>query len=184
MTRRRNPTFEKFRDYVLGAVHDVGNNFTDPKEDWHPVLLMDNVRRVIAVDLRDIFRTKQNKLILPQVLLGLFRSKKPILAGLVLSGWQVKVDPTDPLAGLAVHMIAEFGASTHPARTEVLMVELASQDGRAESWTNDILRYLDKPPVLGEWTKMDAAQGRFGEILRQTFAAVKAQHKPHRPKDG
>jgi hypothetical protein len=154
--KRKKPLpFDRFRDYVLDSARAVGAGFTKPNEDWMPVLMMDNGMKILVVALGDVMRTRQTKSLLPGMLLGLFTTKKPAQAALVLSGWHVQLRQDDPLAELSIDMMGQYGVSAHPDRKELLMVEIAAQDRAAsETYHADISPWGTRcpmSPIQGGW---------------------------------
>ena len=136
------------RKRAQAAVARVGEGFTEPDDDWAPVLFAQDGKGELTVvgfpvlDDRDatvaILRTTLHKV-------GAVRY------ALVLSSWAATSDYVPP--------------SENPERREVLTL-LLSDPETDDFYLAPILRREDAPPRLGEWERLSVYEGRFAGLLR------------------
>jgi hypothetical protein len=176
MTRKRKvPSFERYRGFILGTVRDLAKSFTQPKEDWEPVLhLVTKKSRSVLLSLKEVLADKETKVCLPIVVMDVFKRHRPVLSALVMSCWYVQLVKDDPLLALSLELNAAFGSDAHPNRREIVAVEVASKQGQSETWSALIQRSADKPPTLAAWSKWgEPTGGRIGMLLKDTYSALR-----------
>lgn len=135
---------------------DVQRNFTSPDDDWAPVMIVNGPRgvAVLMVPIGD------DKNLTAAIITEALRSYQATEAALVTSSWTVQRETMSE---------DDLPVSQQPDRKEVLVLTYVSADS-AEMSMADIVRHVDTPPTLGEWSEQMGGpflSGLFADALRK-----------------
>src|SRR5581483_11229225 len=137
----------EWRELILQTARDIGNQFTDPEDDWSPTALIANEEKAGVIPLQEVFADDAGKDDLAGILAEVFRQFKPKAAALVFSGYFATLQQRQRYAHLK--RIKDI-----PGRQEILAIHIVTCDGHEEVWKATILRYKDLPPQLEAWEAM------------------------------
>jgi hypothetical protein len=155
---------------ILKGVEAVGHNFTQPNDDWQPVLFLYSPERGLQIIAIVNFDTAA-KQAFPAMLRALFYEHKPTSAAFVVSIWYVLADlPGAKTAQEAMDLLDGIQPSKHPDRKEAVQVTLC--DGNIEeTWRADIVRHASLPPSLKDWELMDQDSEQGGQLANLLISA-------------
>lgn len=141
----------EFTEKVQFMVRDVGQGFTEPNEDWMPVVItVDEKAKMGVAGVPDFFENSQTKEMFAQVVLpNLLKRFEANRYALVTSAWILRIK-TDEWEEQTKNI--KKSLSEHPDHEECVMLCISDKDGD-EFYSAPILRDGEQPPVLGEWEK-------------------------------
>lgn len=150
--------FEAFRDTVKMGVKVIGESFTNPDDDWTPVLMIWGRKGmdVVGIDGRWFNTTQGKDELAKRVLPREIAKRGATMFAFVQSVWmvQIRVPDDDPEAQVQFEQaLADAQAQRiHQRADRVEMVHLFAADRfRVEMWHAPIARSPFAPPTLGEW---------------------------------
>lgn len=161
-------SFDERVQTVLSHVRAVSESFTEPDEDWRPIVHLYDAEDKITLALLVGFE----KYMWPDVIKALVRKTQAEFAGMVLSSWTMKTPP-EKWPAVQAYLDAGGTLSEHPDRKEVVLVSFADR-GHQQVWEAEIIRYEDRPPTLGEWSLMPDADEIKGELFTMMIDAFAA----------
>lgn len=151
---------------TLGLFDDVAKTaagmseaiFTEPDDDWTPVVFMENAegtRATMPIEQfmeNDQMKDMLTELIIPQTIQK-FGATRVVM---VLSVWSSKLPK-------GVDWRDRPRPSEALDRTEALIVSEYTTEGITRWSSAEIIRHEDSPPTLGEWDEspIDGFEGRF-----------------------
>lgn len=145
----------EFKLSILTTAREIGEDFTDPDDDWMPTLLLSNDEQIKIVGLP--FADEIEKKIMFELLVPQMISKFKINGfGFISSTWVSKY-PKEEMSAEDQALMSEGKRPSgmpeprhDPNRGEALMVCLVTKE-QQESWSAEITRDGVNPPELGEW---------------------------------
>jgi hypothetical protein len=126
------------------GAEEIGRSFTDPNDDWFPVVMIQTGEAIIPV----ILEITDDREATGRGLEALLRNTGAEQAVLVSSSWFVIRGPGD--------ISDSYPVRDQPDRKEVLVMTHVTRDSM-EMIMADIHRHESKPPTLGPWS--DPADG-------------------------
>jgi hypothetical protein len=126
------------------GAEEIGRSFTDPNDDWFPVVMIQTGEAIIPV----ILEITDDREATGRGLEVLLRNTGAEQAVLVSSSWFVIRGPGD--------IGDSYPVRDQPDRKEVLVMTHVTRDSM-EMMMADIHRHESKPPTLGPWS--DPADG-------------------------
>jgi hypothetical protein len=140
--------YRSFTEQTMRLVHMIGCSFTEPSDDWMPVIVVDS-RELGIVPVG--FVMTRNKDAIAMQLARLLRETRAERCAVILSAWTAEVGPewdrVTPAAKLA-------------NRYETVAVTMIDRE-RVEGYSARIRRSEDAPPTLGEWVATTPENGGF-----------------------
>jgi hypothetical protein len=140
------------RNRAQAAVVQVGVGFTQPGDDWAPVMFAQDGKGEVTVVGFPVLDDRDATV---AILKAVLRNVGAVRYAIVLSSWAVTGEDT----------LALGPPSEHPARQEVLTL-LLSDPETDDFYIAPILRGEGAPPRLGEWKRWSSVEGRFAGLLR------------------
>lgn len=142
----RETTRDEFVGQIQDGVRKIAREFTQPDDDWQPVMFLDSDegeqgQRTIAGFAPEFFEDADSKNQLVQAMIKLIEDQKAFRYGLLMTAWLLKVKkgeaPPDEI-------------TDHPDRDEVLILFVGDSDGETH-YTALVLRDGEQPPGLAPW---------------------------------
>lgn len=150
-------------EIATDGVTVIGASFTEPDDDWAPVLILQlkaGKGAVVGIDGNFLASQQSKDLLAHEVIPQAIREFEAIGAAFVSSSWMVASDDR------------KVAPSEHPDREEVVMVT-AMTAGEHAFLMARISRHADRPPELGEFERLPAStdfEGRFVGPIRRALA--------------
>lgn len=157
---------EVVRDAALNGVRVVGDSFTEPDDDWAPVLFAATADKTIGIIGLDP-NLMNDKDFAASVVTESLQQVGATAAALITSAWRSK--QVEELMRLTKGNLRQT-PSEAPDREEIVAVTVMDRES-ASMHVAVIERRDGKPPTLGEWDdigeNVDAAtfSGRFPEAI-------------------
>src|SRR5262245_55162118 len=149
---KADAAYDEFLTLVKEMPRDVGKTFTDPDDDWMPIMVVrtDDGLGVVGFDSEFLADDDSKDVLAEIVIPGMIEQLGASAVALVMSAWSLK-SPEIP----------DVRPSLHPERQEILVLHVI--DAAHESiFHAPILRDGEQPPALGKWEQFAAtATGRF-----------------------
>ncbi len=171
--------FDRWAQTILGGVVEVGKRFTDPEEDWAPVLFTEGADGRMDIYGIEPPRDAADKEAMARAVRQVISRGGPARAALVLSAWARRLDAADPALENKIAHYQRHGVRSDPDREKIVMVEVSDGE-RFGVWAASILRRPDGPPTLGPWEKrLDGASdikhlgGRFALVVHRALQAAR-----------
>jgi len=172
--------FERFRQFVLGSIEQVGQGFTRPGEDWLPVMMLLTPGGGVLVRMDPRFlNTDAGKDRLVAKLSQLIRREHATAYALITSGWR-SCAWSGSVRACAL-LSGQLRPADDPQRQEIVGAHLVD-DVHAEYWNARVYREHEPPPHLGSWERFDdndpftKATGRFIIPLREALVESRASN--------
>lgn len=152
---------------VKDVVARIGDDFTNPEDDWAGMMIFDRDGGYALMplmfdddDSKDFYAT----VFIPMVI----RQQKPWLVCQLQSAWTVAKKMDDLHEDLR-----DIRPSQHPEREECLIL-IAVAIEQVQFWMAKIIRFKNKPPKLAPWTLQphDSLAGRFIDPIVETMKEV------------
>lgn len=170
---------EDWTQHIIGVVETLGASFTQPGDDWLPVLLgQDQEGQISALDASAAFDNSQTKeefatTILPQLIIqGTWHR-----VALVASAWITELSDDERVRYEQGNGYVR--PSQHPRRKEIIIV-YACSDGTESTSIAEIRRDKKRPPQLSEWTQQTtkdsnaySIEGVWAEPIRKAVEIVR-----------
>jgi hypothetical protein len=134
------------RQRVQASVANIEAGFSQPDDDWAPMMLTQDGRGEVTVVAFPVLDDRDATV---AILRAALRKVGAVRYAIVLSSWAAADDLVPP--------------SENPDRRELLTL-LLSDPETDEFYAAPILRREDAPPRLGEWKKW-SIEGRFAALL-------------------
>jgi hypothetical protein len=147
--------------------------FTDPEDDWAPIVFMEGKQGRVTMPIHDFFEDELRKDLLCEVVLpAAIENFEATVVVMVVSTWVSKI---------AADLLTQTGnyipPSQQPDRIEqVLIIEYTADGVRRKAWA-EIERFADKVPQLGEWEDMEGADAMSGRFIEPIVKALKGVRK-------
>lgn len=164
-----NEGLDLFQSTALMVSKMPEDLFTEPDDDWEPMLLMETEDEEMGMaPLGPLMTDEMHKDVLANyVLPEAIRAFRPRVIIMVMSTW------TSLIASEHMGTDKHIPPSKQPDRSERLLLLEFTREGIGRQGWAQIVRHEDKPPTLGEWDDFpaDAFGGRFVDPI---LAAMKA----------
>lgn len=150
---------------VRATTYRIGSDFTDPDDDWVPVLFaLGKELRIFAIPGQYANDPDAKDALFGRVLPDLVRTENVKAIAIVVSAWMVEGDAA------AEYVADEKRRSLvdHPKRVERLVLSAVDRVGE-EMWWAPIERDGVAPPKLGKWEQAEGLTslgGRIPEMFR------------------
>lgn len=149
-----------------------GAVFTEPDDDWTPVLFMDGPQGGTMMPLVEYMNTELGKDMLADVVIpATIHQFKPSVVVMIMSTWTSET---------SAKLMTETGEYIPPSqqadrKEQVLIIEY-TRDGATRQAFAQIERFADKVPRLGEWDMKPSLsmQGRFVDPIVRALKGVSA----------
>lgn len=151
---------EMLRDVVQQQTKAIGDEFTEPNDDWFQAAFFVTGNDIKTVGLPPmVFASSFTKdLFGKEILPGMIRDLQADAYALLNNTWMVEIKKED-----AERDGLPSGSLEHvEGRKEMLWLTVADKHNH-EAWKAEITRHESGPPTLGEWEKCDYdfIEGRF-----------------------
>lgn len=145
------------------------NVFTDPDDDWTPVLFMEGPQGGTMMALEPYMTDEIHKDMLASVVIpAAIDQFKPTVVVMIVSAW------TSKTSGDLLRDTGEyFPPSEQADRKEQVVVIEYTREGVTRQAFAQIKRFADKVPRLGEWEDMPPAKAVDGRFITPIVQALK-----------
>jgi hypothetical protein len=159
-------TLDDLKNYMMGVITDIGENFTAPDDDWLMVgAFEDSAGRLNIAPLpNEAFATEDSKDRLAGMIKA-FIGKAGIVNYVILFNVHGVAYKTKEEMKQALEDRAKDGKrlSTLPGAFEMLMMVVGNA-GYETTYQAEITRDGENPPTLGEWKEIPETKGRFAKF--------------------
>ena len=165
-------TLGLFDSVAVTARSMTTEHFTDPDDDWEPILFVEGKTGTGMTPLGQFMRNDGSKDMLAEVVIpAVVEQFQATTVVMVLSTWTASVASKEEL-----EPIRYVPPSQRPDRREQLLIIEYTREGVTRQAFAEIIRHENSPPTLGDWDEqiMDKAvlEGRFVEPIVKAMKAV------------
>jgi len=164
-------TLNDLRSLACRGSEQIGKRFTNPNDDWAPVMLVQTPTYIRPVVLGVGAFDEKHKPMIAQVLREIVREEGAVRYAFVASAWSATAADLDTVEQIRA---GELKVKDAPGAEEILVCSVGDAESE-QVWICPVHRHEDRPPTLGTWTRQDNRPdyqkhtGRFaniGEALR------------------
>lgn len=148
----------------------AAEHFTDPDDDWEPILFVEGKDGSGITPLGQFMRDDRHKELLANVVIpAVIEQFQATTIVMVLSTWTASVASKEEL-----EPIRYVPPSQRPNRREQLLIIEYTREGVTRQAFAEIIRHEDSPPTLDEWTAVEGETAFEGRFIGPIVKAMKA----------
>lgn len=163
------PPFDAWVQSLRVTVGAVGQDFTEPTDDWEPVMFVCKGEEASVIPLPQESFDPDFKPILFAAIVELVRALEADRMAMIVSTWQVQPEKgaVDAAGGAEAWRDSQpRSLGDVPGRTEAVVLAAADQTSDV-IWMAPINRSETEPPTLGKWESVKNPDGAVIDVVRQ-----------------